>query len=157
MALDPAFVGRTYPPTEPYEVGREKIREFAAAVGDANPAYVDAEAARALGHPDVIAPPTFPIVLSMRAMEQVVMDPELGLDWSRVVHGDQRFAYARPVRAGDRLTSTVSVESIRSMAGNDMITVRADLATVDGEPVVTARSMLVSRAAETTEAAEAGA
>ena len=63
MPLDPSFVGRTYPPTEPYQVGREKIREFAAAIGDANPAYPDPEAARALGHPDVVAPPTFPIVL----------------------------------------------------------------------------------------------
>ena len=148
MALDPSFAGRTYPATEPYEVGREKVREFADALRDLNPAYRSSEAARALGHPDVVAPPTFPIVLSLRAMEQVVMDPELGLDYSRVVHGEQRFTYTRPVRAGDVLTSVVSVETIRSMAGNDMITVRADISTVDGEPVVTARSMLVARAAE---------
>jgi acyl dehydratase len=148
MALDPSFAGRTYPPTAPYEVGREKIREFADAIGDANPAYRSREAAVALGHPDVVAPPTFPTVLSMRAMEQVVMDPELGLDYSRVVHGEERFTYTRPVRAGDLLTSVVTVETIRSMAGNDMITVRADIATADGEPVVTARSMLVARAAE---------
>jgi acyl dehydratase len=148
MALDPSFAGRTYPPTEPYEVGREKIREFADAIGDTHPAYTSREAAAELGHPDVIAPPTFPIVLSMRAMEQVVMDPDLGLDYSRVVHGEQRFSYTRPVRAGDVLTSVVSVETIRSMAGNDMITVRADIATVSGDPVVTARSMLVARAAE---------
>jgi acyl dehydratase len=148
MALDPSFVGRSYPATEPYEVGREKIREFADAIGDPHPAYRDAQAARALGHADVIAPPTFPIVLSMRAMEQVVGDPELGLDYSRVVHGEQRFTYTRPVRAGDLLTSVVSVETIRSLGGNDMITVRADIATADGEPVVTARSMLVARAAD---------
>jgi acyl dehydratase len=148
MALDPSFAGRTYPPTEPYEVGREKVREFADAVGDPHPAYRSREAAQALGHPDVIAPPTFPIVLSMRAMEQVVMDPDLGLDYTRVVHGEQRFTYTRPVCAGDVLTSVVSVETIRSMAGNDMITVRADIVTLDGEPVVTARSMLLARAAE---------
>ena len=145
MALDQSFVGRKYPPTEPYEVGREKIREFADAIGDPNPVYRDPAAARALGHPDVIAPPTFPIVLSMRAGAQVVGDPELGLDYSRVVHGEQRFVYARPVRAGDRLTVTVSVESIRSAAGNDLLTTRGDIATVDGEPVLTAYSTLVAR------------
>ncbi len=77
MPLDQSFVGRTYPPTSPYEVGREKIREFAEAIGDTNPAYTDPEAARALGHPDVIAPPTFPFALTYRAAAQVVEDPEL--------------------------------------------------------------------------------
>ena len=145
MALDQSFVGRKYPPTPPYEVGREKIREFADAIGDQSPVYRDPEAARALGYPDVIAPPTFPIVLSMRAGTQVVFDPELGLDYSRVVHGEQRFVYTRPVRAGDRLTVTVSVESIRSAAGNDLLTTRGEVATVDGEPVLTAYSTLVAR------------
>jgi len=145
VALDQSFVGRKYPPTPPYEVGREKIREFADAIGDPNPAYRDVEAAQALGYPDVIAPPTFPIILSMRAGAQVVGDSELGLDYSRVVHGEQRFAAARPIRAGDRLTATVTVENIRSAAGNDMITTRADVTTVDGEPVFTAYSTLVAR------------
>jgi len=145
VALDQSFVGRKYPPTPPYEVGREKIREFADAIGDQSPVYRDPEAARALGYPDVIAPPTFPIVLSMRAGTQVVSDPELGLDYSRVVHGEQRFVYTRPVRAGDRLTVTVSVESIRSAAGNDLLTTRGEVATVDGEPVLTAYSTLVAR------------
>jgi|SRR5215468_4908744 len=145
MALDRSFIGRTYPPTEPYEVGREKIREFADAVGDPNPAYRDRAAAEKLGYPDVIAPPTFPIVLSMRAGGQVVADPELGLDYSRVVHGEQRFVYARPVRAGDRLTAVVTVENIRSGGGNDIITTRADLSTVEGEHVVTAYVTLVAR------------
>ena len=145
MPLDQSFVGRTYPPTPPYEVGREKIREFADAIGDANPAYRDQEAARALGHPDVIAPPTFGIVLSMTAGRQVIADPELGLDYSRVVHGEQRFVIRRPIRAGDRLTVTVTVENIRAAAGNDMITTRGDVATVEGEPVFTAYSTLVAR------------
>jgi acyl dehydratase len=145
VALDQSFVGRKYPPTPPYEVGREKIREFADAIGDQNPAYRDPEAARALGHPDVIGPPTFPIVLSMRAGAQVVFDPELGLDYSRVVHGEQRFVYVRPVRAGDRLTVTVEVESIRSAAGNDLLTTRGEVSTVDGELVLTAYSTLVAR------------
>jgi acyl dehydratase len=145
VALDQSFVGRKYPPTEPYEVGREKIREFADAIGDPSPVYRDPEAARALGHPDVIAPPTFAIVLSMRAGVQVVADPELGLDYSRVVHGEQRFVHSRPVRAGDRLTVVVSVETIRSAGGNDILTTRGDVATVDGEPVLTTYSTLVAR------------
>ena len=145
MALDQSFVGKQYPPTEPYEVGREKIREFADAIGDAHPAYREAAAAQALGHPDVIAPPTFPIVLSMRAAAQVVEDPALGLDYSRVVHGEQRFAYTRPVRAGDVLTVVVSVDAIRSAAGNDLVTTRGEVSTVGGDHVVTAYSTLVAR------------
>lgn len=146
MALDPSFIGKEYPPTEPYEVGREKIREFAAAIGDNNPAYLDREAAGALGYPDVIAPPTFPIAVSMEAASQVISDPKLGLDYSRVVHGEQSFTYSRPVRAGDQLTVVVMVENIRTAAGNDIITTRGEVSTVEGEHVVTARSTLVSRA-----------
>jgi len=145
MALDPAFVGKQYPPTEPYEVSREKIREFAAAIGDRNPVYRDREAAMALGYRDVIAPPSFPIVVSMPAAAQVIFDPELGLDYSRVVHGEQSFDYTRPVCAGDQLTVVVTVERIKSAAGNDIITTRSELTTVDGEAVVTARSTLVAR------------
>ncbi len=125
MPLDQSFVGRTYPPTEPYEVGREKIREFAHAVGDPNPAYTDRAAAVALGHPDVIAPPTFAFALTYAAAAQVVQDPELGLDYSRVVHGDQKFHYTRPVAAGDRLAVTVTIEAVKSMAGNDVMTCAA--------------------------------
>ncbi|EFE67721.1 MULTISPECIES: MaoC family dehydratase N-terminal domain-containing protein [Streptomyces] len=148
MALDQSFVGRTYPPTEPYEVGREKIREFAEAVGDANPAYTDAEAAKALGHPDVIAPPTFVFAITFKAAGQVIADPGLGLDYSRVVHGDQKFAYVRPVRAGDRLTVTSTIESVKSMAGNDILDIRGEVRDEAGEHVVTAWTKLVARAAE---------
>src|SRR5882757_10202531 len=148
MPLDQSFIGRVYPPTEPYEVGREKIREFADAVGDANPAYLDPEAAKALGHPDVIAPPTFPIIISLPAGDQAAMDPELGLDYSRVVHGDQRFVYQRPLRAGDRIVCGVTVESVKSMAGTDMLTIAAELRTVEGELVCIAYGMLVARAME---------
>jgi acyl dehydratase len=152
MALDPRFIGRTYPPTTVYEVGQEKIREFADAIGDPNPVYRDPDAARALGHPDVIAPPTFAIILTLAAADQVTHDPALGLDYSRVVHGEQRFVYTRPVRARDRLATTIVVESIRSAAGNDMITTRADVATEDGEPVVSAYSTLVARGTAEAEA-----
>ena len=145
MPIDPSYAGRTYPPTEPYEVGVEKIREFAAALGDDNPAYRDRVAAAALGHPDVIAPPTFPFVLTFQASRRMIEDPDLGIDYSRVVHGDQKFAHTRPVRAGDALTVTVTLETVRSAGGHDMITSRSDVATVEGEHVVTAWSTLVVR------------
>ncbi|MFJ5655701.1 MaoC family dehydratase N-terminal domain-containing protein [Streptomyces microflavus] len=148
MTLDQSFVGRTYPPTPAYEVGREKIREFAEAVGDSHPAYVDVEAARALGHPDVIAPPTFVFSITYRAAGEVVQDPQLGLDYSRVVHGDQKFSYVRPVRAGDRLTVTSTIEAIKSLAGNDIVDIRGDVHDETGELVVTALTKLVARAAE---------
>jgi acyl dehydratase len=151
MALDQSFVGRTYPPTEPYEVSRVKIREFATALGDPNPAYLDPEAAKALGYPDVIAPPTFPIVISMPAGDQAAMDPELGLDYTRVVHGNQRFVYERPMRAGDRIVCVARVQSIKSAAGNDMITMATELTTEEGELVCTAYGMLLARAADADE------
>lgn len=148
MPIDPSYAGRTYPASEPYEVGVEKIREFAKAIGDDNPAYRDREAAKALGHPDVVAPPTFPFVLTFRASRAVVEDPDLGIDYSRVVHGEQRFVAARPVRAGDVLTVTVTIEAIRSAGGHDMVTSRSDVATVEGEHVVSAYSTLVVRGGE---------
>jgi acyl dehydratase len=138
MPVDQSFIGRVYPPTEPYEVGREKIREFADAINDPNPAYRDAAAAKALGHPDVIAPPTFAIVITLKAGHQVIDDP-------RVVHGEQRFIHRRPVRAGDVLQAIVTVENIRVVAGNDMLVLRADVSTTQGEPVLSAYSTLVAR------------
>ncbi|MEV7354436.1 MULTISPECIES: MaoC family dehydratase N-terminal domain-containing protein [unclassified Kitasatospora] len=150
MALDPSFIGRTYPPTEPYEVGREKIREFAIAIGDTNPAFTDPAVAKALGHPDVIAPTTFPFVITYQAASQVVEDPELGLDYSRVVHGDQKFSYSRPVLAGDRLTVAVTIDNIKSLAGNDVLTVRGEVSDAIGEHVVTSVMTLVARAADET-------
>ncbi|MFE2049974.1 FAS1-like dehydratase domain-containing protein [Streptomyces sp. NPDC059459] len=148
MALDQTFVGRTYPPTAPYEVSREKIREFAEAVRETNPAYTDTEAAKALGHTDVIAPPTFAFSITYKAAGQVIEDPQLGLDYSRVVHGDQKFAYTRPLRAGDRLTVTSTIEAVKSMAGNDILDIRGEVHDEAGEHVVTAWTKLVARAAE---------
>ena len=145
MALDAGLVGRSYPPSAVYEVGREKIAEFATAIGDPDPVYRDREAARTAGHPDVIAPPTFAIVLSLGAADVVVEDPDVGIDYSRVVHGEQRFTHHRPITAGDRLVATASIDAVRSVAGNDMLTTRVDLATEDGESVCTTTSMLVAR------------
>jgi acyl dehydratase len=145
MALDQSFIGRQYPPTEPYQVSREKIREFAQAIGDENPVYRDPAAAQAHGYLDVIAPPTFPIVVTMAAARQIIADPELGLDYSKVVHGEQRFSYSRPIVAGDVLQVVATVESIRTAAGNDLLTTRGDVTTPGGEHVVTAYSTIVSR------------
>ena len=145
MPVDQSYIGREYPPTPPYEVGREKIAEFADAVGDPNPVYRDREAARAAGHEDVIAPPTFAIVVTMRAGHQVIMDPDFGIDYSRVVHGEQRFVHHRPIRAGDVLVVVVTVDNVRVAAGNDIVTTRSDVRTVDGEDVCTAYSTIVAR------------
>ncbi len=126
-------------------MGREKIREFAEAIGDDNAVYRDTCAAQSAGHPDVIAPPTFAIILSMRAQELLVSDPEVGLDYRRVVHGDQSFTHHRPIRAGDELAATLHVDDIRTRGGNDMLTVRCEITDSAGHPVTTARSMLVVR------------
>ena len=145
MALDRELVGRSYPPSAVYEVGRAKIAEFARAVGAADPVHTDADAARALGHPDVVAPPTFAIVVTLGAADVVLADPDVALDYSRVVHGEQRFTHHRPIRAGDRLVATTTIDAARTVAGNDMLTARVDLSTEGGEPVCTATSMLVAR------------
>ena len=146
MPLNRDLLGRRYPAAVPYEVGRESIRRFAQAVGDPHPAYVDAEAARALGHPDVIAPPTYLTVLNFRyADEGPVADPELSLDYAQVVHGSQAFELHRPVRAGDVLTSVQSIEEIKDVGRNEVLTARIEVTDADGQPVATLRSTLVSR------------
>ncbi len=146
MALDPAFVGREYPLAETYVVGVEKIREFATAIGDGNPLYHDRAAARSAGHPDLVAPPTLPIAVIARAQDAVLFDPALGLDFSRVVHLDQRFVSHRPIHAGDELSTTVIIDSIRVLAGNDVITLRTEITDATGAAVSTTYGALVSRA-----------
>jgi acyl dehydratase len=141
-------VGRTYPPTRPYEVGREHIRSFARSIGDDSPIYRDVEAARAVGHPDVLAPPTFPVVFTQQAAEQVTADPELGIDFSRVVHSGQRFVYRRPIRAGDQLSCVVVIEDAKTLAGNLSLTLCTEVRDADGDEVLTEWSTLVVRAAE---------
>ena len=148
MALDPAFVGREYPRCAVYEVSREKIKEFARAIGEDNPVHTDPEAAKAAGHRDVVAPPTFSTIINLTAINTMVTDPALGLDYGRMVHGDQAFIYHRPIVAGDELVADTVIEAISRRAGNDFITLRADISDATGEPVVTARAQLVVRDAE---------
>jgi acyl dehydratase len=145
VALNQDYAGRSYPAGETYEVGLEKIREFATAIGDDNPAYHDVAAAQALGHRSLVAPPTFAFVITFAATRVAIADPGLGLDYSRVVHGEQRFSYTRPLVAGDRVRVTTTLESVRSAAGNDMVTARCDVADEAGEHVVSAWSTLVAR------------
>src|SRR5260370_35413809 len=104
MGTDRDLVGRAYPPTEPYEVSRVKIAEFAAAIGDPNPLYRDREAARTAGDRDVPPPPTFPIVISTAGSARAVMDPGLGVNYAMVVHGERRLQYRGPLSAGDVVT-----------------------------------------------------
>jgi acyl dehydratase len=145
MALDPSFVGHSYPPSAPYLVGREKIREFAKAIGADDAAYLDPAAAAALGYPDVIAPPTFLVSVTMAASRVAIDDPGLGVDFTRVVHGDQRFRYVRPVRAGDSLVCVCVVEEVMNRGGHGILTTRSDVTTESGEPVATVWSRLVIR------------
>jgi acyl dehydratase len=147
MAVNYDYVGRTFPVTEPYEVSRVKIAEFAEAIGDPNPVYRERAAAQAAGYPDVIAPPTLAIVISMADSHRVVLDPGLGLNYAMVVHGEQRFEHSRPIRAGDLVTSQSTVASIREVRGNVLLTTRTEIRTVDGEHVCTAHSTLFERAA----------
>jgi acyl dehydratase len=143
MPLDPSHVGRTFPPTAPYQVGREKIREFATAIRATDAAHHDPAAARALGYADVVAPPTFPTVVALEV--SVGVAKELGVDYSRVVHGDQRFTYTRPIVAGDEVVCHAVVEEITSRGGHDFVTTRVDLKTPDGEQIVATWAKLVVR------------
>jgi acyl dehydratase len=145
MPANKDFVGRTFPATKPYEVSRVKIAEFADAIGDPSPVFRDRDAAVAAGYPDVIAPPTFPIVVTMASSGSAVADPELGINYAMVVHGEQRFEYTRPLHAGDVITAQTTIESIREVGSNVLLNTRTDLRTVAGEQVCTAFSIIVER------------
>ena len=145
MALDASFIGHCYPAAATYQVGREKIREFADAIGDGNAVCRDPGAARAAGYGDVVAPPTFAMILALRAQEELINDPKLGLDYRRMVHGSQSFTHHRPIKAGDELAAALYVDGIRTVGGNDMLTLRCEIIDGAGDPVTTARAVLVVR------------
>jgi acyl dehydratase len=147
MAINRDYAGRTFPPSEPYEVSRVKIADFAAAIGDLNPLYRDRAAAQAAGHPDVIAPPTFAIVVSMASSGAALADPGLGLNYAMVVHGEQRFEYTRPIAAGDVLTAQPTITEIRDAGRNIMLTTSTQIRTIEGELVCTAIGTIVERGA----------
>ncbi|GIG59615.1 UPF0336 protein [Longispora fulva] len=133
--------GRVYPATPPYAVSRERIRAFADAIGDPSPVYRDPVVAAAFGYPDVLAPPTFPVVFTTEAGRPVLAD--LGAVESDVLHTGQRLEYHRPVRAGDNLTCTVVVTELRSVGEANMVTIRTDVATVEGEAVLSEYTTLL--------------
>jgi acyl dehydratase len=145
MPVDPVVSGRVYQPSPAYEVGREKIREFAEAVGTEDAAHRDPEAARGLGYPDVIAPPTFAVIASQRSEAQLFADPDVRIDYSRVVHGEESFVHHRPIVAGDRLIGTLHVDGVRTAGGHTMVTTRVELADESGERVSTVVSTIVER------------
>lgn len=146
--MNPDLQGRSFPPVSPYLVGREKIREFARATQSGSPLSFDPEAARRAGFADVVAPPTFAIVVQESTLEQLLHEPDAGIDFARVVHGDQRFTYSRPIVAGDELTATLTVASVKSLGGHSMVTAESVMVDASGEHVVTAISTLVVRGDE---------
>jgi acyl dehydratase len=131
MAVDPSLAGRTFAPTAPYVVSREKILEFARATGST--------------YDGGAAPATFPIVVAFGAMTALMEDPSVGIALHRVVHGEQRFTYTRPVVAGDELTATLTVDTLRQIGGADIIGTRSEITDADGKPVCTAFATLVHR------------
>jgi acyl dehydratase len=133
MAVDASLAGRTFPPTEPYDVTEQAVADFAAATGTP---YSE-------GGP---APATFPIVVAFGAMQELMGDPEVGIELHHVVHGEQRFGYERPVRVGDRLTARLTVESLRQIGGADIIGTSSAVTDADGELVCTAKAVLVHKA-----------
>jgi acyl dehydratase len=148
MAVNPDFAGRSYPPTPPFAVDRALIAAFAAAVGADDPVHTDVESARAAGYADVVAPPTMAVRFSQESERAYVTDPEAGIDFSRVVHGEQRFVHHRPITAGDEVTGTTTVDSVRQAGGHAMVTTRTELATTSGEPLTTSMSTIVVRGGE---------
>jgi acyl dehydratase len=145
MAVNRDYLGRTFAAAEPYEVSRVKIAEFADAIGDRNPLYRDRASAQAAGHPDVIAPPTFAIVIAMSSTARAVADPGLGLNYAMVVHGEQRFHYTRPIRARDVVTAQSTITDIRDAGRNVLLTAETEIRAADGEHVCTAHNTLVER------------
>jgi acyl dehydratase len=148
MSVNPNLVDLAFGPTASYVVGREKVREFAKAVFATDPAHVDVEVARSRGFADVVAPATFPVVIQDMTLHQLLAHPEAGIDFSRVVHGDQKFDYSRPLVAGDEVIAQLSVTKVQSLGGHTMVTSETEVTTLDGEHVVTATSTLVIRGDE---------
>ena len=147
MAINPEYAGRTFEPSAPYEVSRVKIAEFAAAIGDASPLCRDRAAAQAAGYPDVVAPPTFAIVITAANSAALISDPGLGVNYAMVVHGEQSFSHSRPLHAGDVVVAQSTIESIKQIRTMTTMATVTEIRTADGEHVCTARSTLVERGA----------
>ncbi|WP_194396184.1 FAS1-like dehydratase domain-containing protein [Microbacterium atlanticum] len=143
MPVNPELVARDFPPTTPYLVGREKVREFARAVFADDPQHIDLSAAQALGYADVVAPPTFAIVVTDATLQQLLGEPDSGIVLQNVLHAEQKFRYTRPIVAGDELTAKLSVTGIRAMGAASMVTSESEITDAGGAHVVTATSVLL--------------
>ena len=143
MPVNPELVGRDFPPTPPYLVGREKVREFARAVFADDPQHTDPAAAQALGYADVVAPPTFAIVVTDATLQQLLGEPDSGIVLKNVLHAEQKFRYSRPIVAGDELTAKLSVTGIRAMGAAAMVTSESEITDAAGDHVVTTTSVLL--------------
>ncbi|MGI8728338.1 MAG: MaoC family dehydratase N-terminal domain-containing protein [Solirubrobacterales bacterium] len=135
MDLKTDAIGKTYDPVD-YEVGLEKIREYANAVGEANPIYRDRDVARASGFRDVVAPPMFCVVYSSPAVGPAVMDPEVEINFAKMVHGGQEFVWGEPVCAGDVITTTAKVSEITEKDGKGFYVFESVSTNQDGAEVV---------------------
>jgi hypothetical protein len=136
VPISAEHAGRRYPPTPPYEVTRGKIVELAAALGQAD----------AYAGPSPDAPPTFAAVVTMPAWDAMFTDPELGLRLSRIIHSDQRFRYARPLRTGDVVTAALQIDRVRARAGSEMISCSVTVVDAEGETVLTAEATFLHSA-----------
>ena len=134
MTPVPTLVGKSYPPTL-YAVGREKIKEYARVTGESDPLHLDHEAARAAGYADVVAPPMFAVVYCSPAMGPAYFDPELDINFARLVHGGQEFKWGPLVVAGDEITTTVTVKSIDERGGNGFFVFESVSTNQDGHTV----------------------
>jgi acyl dehydratase len=144
MPLNAELSGKTYEEIR-FTVDRNRVTQFVDAIGDPNPIYRDPEAARAAGYPDQVAPPTFITVIQIMTSGQIVVDPELGLDYSRVVHGQQSYEYRRLLVVGDEIRATPRIASIETKKSNEFLTTEAEVFDAKGDLVLTARSTLISR------------
>jgi acyl dehydratase len=138
-------VGRELAPSPGYQVGREKVRDFATSIGERSPLCHDVEAARAVGYPDLVAPPTFPVVFTMPLIEEFLRDPGFGWRFEGTVHGDQKITFSRPIHAGDELVTVIHIESLRARAGTFMLTLRCVVTDTDNEPVCVTEALLLSQ------------
>jgi acyl dehydratase len=138
MTVNTDVIGKTYPATR-YAVGREKVREYALAVGETNPLYLDVEAARAAGYDDVVAPPMFAVVFGLPAVAPGMFDPEVGIDFARLVHGGQEFTWGPLVVAGDEIETVTTLSDITERAGNGFYVFETRSTNQRGETVCVGR------------------
>ena len=147
MPVNSQAAGKTYEPVT-YAVGREKIREYARAVGETDPVYLDVDAARAAGYADVVAPPMFAVVYSALSVGPPIFDPEVGINFAMMVHGGQEFRWGPLVVAGDEITTTATVEDIAERGGMGFYVFESLSENQRGETVCTGTWTNIVRGAE---------